>query len=133
MSRSWPSNPIELVQGRGEDCWPRPGPIFAAGRTHTFGQLATAIDDAFARGNAPTCTSSGWPTAPGSADPTSQKTSTTTCSTSAGSPLGRLKPAEQFAYEFDFGDSWTHLCTIATRRIDPLETLGIILSFPLPY
>ncbi len=27
--------------------------------------------------------------------------------------LGRLKPGERFAYEFDFGDSWLHLCTWA--------------------
>jgi hypothetical protein len=26
---------------------------------------------------------------------------------------------EQFVYEFDFGDSWTHLCTVAPTRIDP--------------
>ena len=47
--------------------------------------------------------------------------------------LGRLKPGEQFAYEFDFGDSWAHLCTVAERRIDPLETLGIRPADPLPY
>jgi hypothetical protein len=29
--------------------WPRPGQTLAAARTHTFAQLATAIDDAFAR------------------------------------------------------------------------------------
>lgn len=29
--------------------WPRPGRTLAAARTHTFAQLATAIDDAFAR------------------------------------------------------------------------------------
>ena len=35
--------------------------------------------------------------------------------------LGRLTPGEQFAYEFDFGDRWTHLSTVAERRIDPLK------------
>ncbi len=40
---------VELVQGRGEHLWPRPGRLFAASTTHKFGQLAAAIDDAFAR------------------------------------------------------------------------------------
>jgi hypothetical protein len=33
----------------------------------------------------------------------------------------------------DFGDSWTHLCTVAPARIDPATALGIIPSGPLPY
>jgi len=40
--------------------------------------------------------------------------------------LGRLRPGEQFAYTFDLGDNWQHLCTVAAQRADPLETLGII-------
>ncbi|BCJ51854.1 hypothetical protein Asp14428_33290 [Actinoplanes sp. NBRC 14428] len=31
----------------------------------------------------------------------------------------RLTLGEQFAYLFDFGDDWTHLCTVAERCIDP--------------
>ena len=31
------------------------------------------------------------------------------------------------------GDDWTHLCTVGEQRIDPLETLGIIPTGPLPY
>src|SRR5260370_1086528 len=46
--------------------------------------------------------------------------------------LGRLRPGEQFAYTFDLGDNWQHLCTVAPRRADPLETLGIIPVRPLP-
>jgi len=36
------------------------------------------------------------------------------------------RPGEQFAYTFDLGDNWQHLCTVAQQRADPLETLGII-------
>ena len=32
--------------------------------------------------------------------------------------LGTLTLGEQFVYEFDFADRWTHLCT-AAMRIDP--------------
>lgn len=31
------------------------------------------------------------------------------------------------------GDDWTHLCTVAQERIDPLEALGIIPGSPLAY
>jgi hypothetical protein len=46
---SWLSIRVELVQGRGERFWPRPGRLFVAARSHSFGQLARAVDDAVAR------------------------------------------------------------------------------------
>lgn len=46
--------------------------------------------------------------------------------------LSRLKPGERFAYVFDLGDHWAHLCTVAERRVDPLEALGIVPDKPLP-
>jgi hypothetical protein len=50
MARTWLSIRVDLVEGGGHDTiWPRPGRIFAAARSHTFAQLAIAIDDAFAR------------------------------------------------------------------------------------
>jgi hypothetical protein len=49
MTRTWLSIMVELVEGRGERLWPRPGWILAAARSHAFAALATAIDDAFAR------------------------------------------------------------------------------------
>jgi hypothetical protein len=47
--------------------------------------------------------------------------------------LSRLSPGEQFAYTFDFGDDWTHLCTVASERVDSLDTVGIVPGEPLPY
>jgi hypothetical protein len=49
VARTWLSIRVELVGGRGVDLWPRPGRIFAAARSHSFRQLANAIDLAFAR------------------------------------------------------------------------------------
>ena len=49
MARTWLSIRVELIEGHGEQYWPRPGRIFAAARSHTFKQFADAIDDAFAR------------------------------------------------------------------------------------
>ena len=47
--------------------------------------------------------------------------------------LSRLRAGEQLLYTFDMGDDWTHLCTVAEQRIDPLEALGITPEAPLPY
>ena len=47
--------------------------------------------------------------------------------------LSRLQPGEQFLYVLDFGDDWTHLCTVGPERVDALETLGIVPTGPLPY
>ena len=49
MARTWLAINVELVRGRGEDVWPRPGRIFAAACSHTFAQLARAVDVPFAR------------------------------------------------------------------------------------
>lgn len=133
MARTWLSIRVELVSGRGMDLWPRPGRIFAAARSHSFGQLAEAIDTAFARwdlahmhmftladGTEITAMEQWDGEAPeGSLD--SDKTK-----------LSRLTPGEQFAYVFDFGDDWAHLCTVAAQRVDPLDELGILSTEPLP-
>ena len=39
--------------------------------------------------------------------------------------LSRLRPGEQFAYTFDFGDDWQHLCAAGDKRIDPEEVYGL--------
>jgi hypothetical protein len=49
VARTWLSIRVELVSGRGADYWPRPGRSFVAARSHSFAQLATAVDLAFAR------------------------------------------------------------------------------------
>ncbi len=40
---------------------------------------------------------------------------------------------QQFAYVFDLGDRWAHLCTVGPERIDPLDTLGTTPDRPMPY
>ncbi|MEB3982528.1 hypothetical protein OQ968_14790 [Mycobacterium sp. 663a-19] len=132
MARTWLSIRVDLVSGRGEYFWPRPGRVFAAARSHRFSQLAEAIDTAFAR----------WDRAHlykfeladgrvigqpeyddfdmGILDGDEMK-------------LSALSLGEQFVYEFDFGDGWTYLCEVAPERIDPESELGIMPQSPLPY
>jgi hypothetical protein len=133
VARTWLSIRVELIEGRGRRLWPRPGRIFAAARSHTFADLADAIDTAFSRWDrshlclfdlsdgSSICGPIPWE------DPPER-------SAFAGDVrLGRLMAGEQLLYTFDMGDDWTHLCTVGEQRIDPLETLGIIPTGPLPY
>ena len=133
MARTWLSIRVDLVEGHGEHLWPRPGRIFAAARSHTFAQLARAIDDAFARwdrahlheftladGTRLTRPHEDWEELGPAIDDRQAR-------------LSRLGLGEQFVYVFDFGDDWTHHGTVGAERVDPLESLGIVPDEPLPY
>ncbi len=132
VARTWLSITVELVEGGSRSFWPRPGRVLAAARTHTFGELADAIDDAFARWDRSHLhefrlvddTRIGQPDHDWADEP---------CLDDRRVKLSRLSPGEKFFYVFDFGDCWHHLCTVAEQRIDPLHTLGIVPPAPLPY
>ncbi len=121
---------VELIEGRGEHLWPRPGRLFAASTNHSFGLLAAAIDDAFAR----------WDrshlhefelkdgTRIGIADPDDDA-----LLDEQRLHLSRLKLGDQFVYVFDLGDDWAHLCTVGESSIDRVEALGVLPRGPLPY
>jgi len=134
VSSTWLSIRVDLVEGHGDDLWPRPGRIFAAGRSHTFNQLATAIDDAFARWDRNHLhqfhLADGHRV--GEPDPEWDDEDSPVLD-GRRLALGRLKAGEQFVYEFDFGDSWLHLCTVGPQRINPAKQLGIVPDRPLPY
>lgn len=134
MARTWLSIRVELVSGHGADLWPRPGRVFAAARSHSFAQFATAIDLAFGR----------WDLAHLHLFTLSDATRISPLEWWDGEPpdgtldghattLGRLQAKEQFAYVFDMGDGWAHLCTVAERRIDPLHAIGEDPGHPVPY
>ena len=136
MARTHLSIRVELVSGGGRDLWPRPGRLFVAARRHTFDQLARAVDVAFAR----------WDRAhlhtfdladdlllvgpPGAWDDEPQGRPV---AQSGRERLSRLSGGEQFAYTFDLGDDWAHLCTVGPERADPLEVLGTEPAEPTAY
>lgn len=132
MARTWLSIRVDLVSGRGEDYWPRPGRIFAANRNHRFSQLAEAIDTAFARWDrAHLCKfelSDGRAIGQPEFDDFDQG-----FLDAAATKLSTLSLGEQFVYEFDFGDGWTHLCTVGPELIEPEDELGIVPRSPLAY
>ncbi len=130
--RPWLSIRVDLVEGRGERYWPRPGRLFAAARSHSYAQLATAIDDAFAR-----CDRSHLHefelrdgTRIGTPGPDMDDNDVLDESRER---LSNLHASQQFIYVFDFGDDWTHLCTVVEAGIDPHEVLGVVPNAPLPY
>jgi hypothetical protein len=134
VARTWLSVTVELVEGGGFRFWPRPGRVFAAARTHTFAQLATAIDVSFGRWDL----SHLWQfeldgnvyVAP--EDPEWQSAGSDKV-LNGDSRLSRLAVGDEFVYQFDLGDSWLHICRVADGRIDPLDELGDAPPEPTPY
>jgi len=124
---------VELVEGRGERYWPRPGRIFAAATAHSFAQLAMAIDDAFARWDRSHLHefTLGDGTRVGAVDPELDLDDSMVDEQNLS--LARLNPGERFVYVFDFGDDWAHLCTVGGSPIDPVETVGLVPDRPLAY
>ncbi|MCZ7589936.1 MAG: plasmid pRiA4b ORF-3 family protein [Gaiella sp.] len=133
MARTWLSIRVDLVSGHGEDFWPRPGRIFAAARRHTFAQLAEAIDDALARWDRSHLHDFTLADETRLTTPYIDWEDTGPALDDRRTTLARLRAGEQFVYVFDFGDDWTHLCTVGPERIDPLDELGIVPDRPLPY
>lgn len=141
MGLTWLSVTVELLGGRGEQLWPPPGRVFALGPSHTFMDLADAINTAFSRWDRghrsmfdladgrvvtdpePVAELSGGPGVPipDALDIDSTKVA------------GTLGPGASFRYTFDLGDRWLHRCVIDSGKIDPVSELGIRPAQPLPF
>jgi hypothetical protein len=100
--------------------------------SHSYAQLATSINDAFARWDRSRLhefeladgTRIGTPDPDTDEDDVLDETRVY---------LSRLQTSQQFIYVFDLGDDWTHLCTVVEAGIYPQDVLGIVPNTPLPY
>ena len=134
MARTWLSIRVELVDGmHTPELWPRPGRILLARPGMTFRMLADAINDAFARWDrshlhAFTLADGTRISVRGPWDELDDDDLDDT-----DTKLSRLQLGEQFTFEFDFGDSWMHLCTVADEKVDPHEVYGEAPERPVPY
>ncbi|WP_258804247.1 plasmid pRiA4b ORF-3 family protein [Pseudarthrobacter sp. NS4] len=141
MARTWLSLTVELLGGRGEELWPWPGRIFAVGPSHTFMELANAINNAFARwdrshlsmftladGRVITDEETGAEMAASIGGPL-----ITPINIDVAKVVRTLEPGTEFQFTFDLGDAWTHRCMVGEVKVDPLEVLGIRPDTPLPY
>ena len=133
---------VELLGGRGEALWPWPGRVFAVGPSHTFMDLANAVNDAFARwdrshlslftlsdGRVITHDETGAEMAAGS----TRGPIIAPLDIDAVKVARTVGPGDEFQFVFDLGDSWMHRCVVGEVKIDPLEVLGIRPDAPLPY
>ncbi len=141
MARTWLSVTVELLGGRGEELWPWPGRIFAVGPSHTFMDLADAINDAFARWDRSHL--SMFTLADGRVI-TDEETGADMASSIRGPIIAPIdiaaakvartvEPGAEFQFTFDLGDAWTHRCVVGEVKVDPVEVLGIRPDSPLPY
>jgi hypothetical protein len=133
VARTWLSIRVELVGGMdAPDLWPRPGRLLLARPGMTFRDLAVAIDNAFARWDLSHLhvfrladgtrigVRTPWDEDDEELDDRAEK-------------LSRLQLGERFAYEFDLGDSWMHLCTVGEEKVDPEQVYGQRPDRPVPY
>ena len=111
---------VELVSGAAEVFDPPPGRDILISPQHTFRQLAEGINAGFAR----------W-------DPGHLYVFRMADGTRIGTPfedpdmddaarrkIGRRTEGEVFEFEFDFGDSWTHRCTVL-EEVRPEDVYGV--------
>ena len=133
MPKTWLSVRVDLLSGMHTgELWPTPGRILVVGPQHSFADLATAIDDAFARWDRshlfeftlPDGRRIGLPDDEWDDQPVLDAARVKVAKTAA---LGT-----EFRYVFDLGDDWVHRCTVAPRKVDPLDELGIVPDRPLP-
>ena len=128
-SAPWLQIQVELEGNAELDCDPPPGRILVAGPGHTFLQLATAIDDAFAR----------WDTAhlhvfeladgrliglPDAVALPPDSGRPRWLDHRAAELLDVLAPGDRFAYVFDLSEGWRHRCEVLAETVDPLEAFG---------
>ena len=119
--KDWYVVRVELLSGLGEEFDPPPGRDFLVSPQHSFRQFADAINQAFARWDlghlyAFRFADGLWIGTP--------------FEDSDVRPASRTKIAgrtegEVFDYEFDFGDSWEHQCTVLEAGVDPADVYGV--------
>jgi len=133
MAATWLSVRVELIGGRGQRFWPRPGRLFAAARSHSFAALASAIDGAFARWDRAHLHAFTFSDGGRIGGPFELWDEVGDMRDSSETKLSMLQTGSLFSYVFDLGDDWTHLCSVALKKIDPLEVLGVTPQLPTPY
>lgn len=131
MARTWLRIRVDLLGGGGIDYEPPPGRIFIVGPRHSFGDLAEAIDTAFARWDLSHL--HGFELADGRRigmpDPDYPDE---WLDESALKVIKEVELGEVFEYPFDFGDNWRHRCEVEPEKADPREEYGPMPSAPVP-
>jgi hypothetical protein len=124
----WLHVQVELEGGAGIVCDPRPGRIFVVGPGHSFLQLASAIDDAFARWDVAHLHAFELPGGrlvglPDTAPP--HDLDAPRWLDHRRTKVAReLSPGDRFTYTFDLAEEWRHCCVVLEETVDPLYAYG---------
>jgi hypothetical protein len=125
---------VVLLGRRGEELAGPPGRDLLVSDTHTFGDLAIAIDRAFARWDLSHVHEFrlvdgrrvGMIDPAGFDDDAPGLDERWLTLRQAG-----LRPGDTFEYIFDFGDSWEHRCTVLRGEVDPVRESGASSTFEI--
>ena len=119
--KGWYTIRVELVSGLGQEFDPPPGRDFLVSPQHTFRQLAEAINATFAR----------WDLGHlyvfrlGDGTMVGTPGEDLSFKDAARTKIARRLDGETFEYEFDFGDSWEHRCTVLETDVEPEDVYGV--------
>jgi hypothetical protein len=128
VARTWLQIRVELLGGRGVDLKPPPGRVLIVGPSHTFEQLADAINQAFARWDLSHLHEFELSDGRRIGFPSDEFTPELAWEDHAKLKVCReVKAGEEFTFTFDLGDDWRHRCTVEPEKADPREEYG-----PLP-
>jgi hypothetical protein len=124
---TWMVIRVELISGIGRDFDPPPGRDFLVSSQHTFRAFADAINSAFAR----------WERSHLHAFRVGERTIGTRIEDldledDQRTKLGEHAEGSEFIYEFDFGDSWEHRCSVIDEDVEPDDLYGERPSRPVP-
>jgi hypothetical protein len=121
LGQGWYTIRVELISGLGQEFDLPPGRDFLVSPQHTFRQLAEAINAGFARWDLGHLYvfRLGDGTMVGTPD------EELTFKDAARTKIANRLEDETFDYEFDFGDSWEHRCTVLATGIEPEDVYGV--------
>ena len=123
---SWLIVRVVLAGHGGERLDDPPGRDLLVSTGHSFAQLATAIDTAFARWDLghlhEFSLSDGRRIGMADVDEFGAEGELDEATETLGA--ASLKVGDTFEYVFDLGDSWEHNCTVLRINVDPHEELG---------
>jgi len=128
--RGWFTVRVDLVSGGGLHFAPRPGRIFLVGPSHTFRDLAVAIDLGFARWDLSHLHEFRFPD--GRCFGIPDEEAPDVIDYAQVRVASQVKRGEPFTYVFDFGANWEHRCEVLDSNLDPLEVLGDVPGEPTP-
>ena len=130
MARTWLQIRVDLLGGAGQELERTPGRIFLVGPTHTFEQLADAINLAFARWDLSHLHEFELADGRRIGYPNDEFAPEVAWEDHAALKVAQeLEPGDEFTFTFDLGDDWEHRCRVLPDKVDPREEYG---DGPLP-